>query len=64
MSWVKNASTGGRRSLSAATAVTPARGPAAPLASSLSSALPMYTEPPAGEIAIEDFEHLALERLK
>ena len=65
MAWCSSASTGGRKSLlSAKMALAGSKGARdeAPSASFLQ--LSMYDSPPPGEVAIEDFERLALERLK
>lgn len=62
MSWLGNVATSSRRSLATPAGVP---GSASRERERLSvQALPMYLEPPEGEVAIEDFEHLALERLQ
>lgn len=61
MAWCANASTGGKRRSLANSATTPGKvGRDLQYAASL----PLYLKPPEGEVAIEDFELLALERLK
>eukprot|EP00873_Tetraselmis_striata_P002063 jgi/Tetstr1/422327/TSEL_013170.t1 len=65
MSWMGNAATGGRRSSATPAAKLGPPGSAAKDRERLSvQALPMYLDTPEGEVAIEDFEHLALERLQ